>query len=256
MNKQSFGVKEFCQLTGFTIRALHYYDTHNILKPAQKLANGTRIYSYENLLTAQKINTLKYIGLSLEQVKDLLTNPDFDFLTSLKLQADILRDNIAQFNKGLVVTEKIIAEYQKTGNSTYDNMSSMLHTFKLSHTDLVKEWSKRNFSDSERELFGEKKFQKTKIEYEKIWVELFTQATIFQRQKKDPFSKEVQLLAKQWINMWLEMSAIQYKDNPELAEKMWSLMKSGDIPDGLIAGYDHDVIMYMNTAMEHFESNN
>jgi hypothetical protein len=35
---------------------------------------------------------------------------------------------------------------------------------------------------------------------------------------------------------------------------MWELMKSGDIPTDLIAGYDHQVILYFNEAMEYRES--
>lgn len=50
------------------------------------------------------------------------------------------------------------------------------------------------------------------------------------------------------------MSEKQYPNNPELANKMWELMKAGDIPDGLIKGYDHEMILYMNKAMEYIEN--
>ncbi len=71
---------------------------------------------------------------------------------------------------------------------------------------------------------------------------------------KDPLSDEMQELAQKGIDLWAELSKKQYPNNPELANKMWELMKAGDIPVGLIAGYDHKVILYFNEAMEYRES--
>lgn len=60
---QLWSEKEFCKITGLSIRTLHYHDEQNILVPSYKRENGTRYYSLENLLTVQKITTLKY-GIS------------------------------------------------------------------------------------------------------------------------------------------------------------------------------------------------
>ncbi|RTK95255.1 MAG: MerR family transcriptional regulator [Neisseriaceae bacterium] len=251
---KTWGVKEFSQMTGFTVRTLHYYDEEKLLVPKKRKYTGIRIYTYDDFLTAQKIIVLKYIGLSLDQIKHTLADPEFDLLTSLQLQVESLRDSIAQLNKGLVIAEKSVEDFMSTGRIKYDEIGNILNTFKVSHHDLTKKWSKRNFSDSERKFFDKKEFQKTKIDYEQEWVRLFTEAKEFLLQKQDPYSKDVQNLAKQWVDLWNEMSSIQYSENEELGERMWSLMKSGDVPDNLIAGYDHEVVSYMNIAMEYYES--
>ncbi len=250
---QQWSVKEFCKITGLSIRTLHYYDEQNILVPSYKKESGARYYSNENLLTVQQITTLKCAGFDLKKIKQILTISEFNLLKSLQLQEDILLDNIAQLNKGVVILKEGIEQYTKTGNIDWNTMSKLLKSFKISHSELTKKWSKRNFSIEERKFFGDKTFQKTKVDYMQPWIDLFTQATIALRHGKDPHSPEVQLLAQKWIDLWIEMSQKQYPDNPELANKMWELMKSGDIPNGLIEGYDHEVILYMNNAMEYLE---
>ncbi|MBP9768421.1 MAG: MerR family transcriptional regulator [Pseudomonadota bacterium] len=249
-----WSVKEFCDITNLSIRTLHYYDKQNILSPTYKKGNGTRYYSYESLLTVQKITTLKYVGFDLKQIKQILSTSEFDLLKSLQLQEYALRDNIAQINKGIAIVEKGIEQYTKSGNIEWDTMGKMLNAFKISHHELTKEWAERNFSTQERGIFGDKEFQITKIDYMQPWIDLFTQSTIALRQNKDPYSPEVQILAQKWIDLWTEMSEKQYPNNPELANKMWELMKAGDIPDGLIKGYDHEMILYMNKAMEYIEN--
>lgn len=251
--KKLLSITEFSKFTGFSIRTLHFYDKEGILRPHSKNNNGFRYYSPEDALIAQKISTLKYIGFNLKQIKQILENDKFDLLNSLKLQANALRESVAQINKSLIIVEESIKYYSNHKEINWPQISQILKTFKISHSDLGLEWAERNFSIKERKFFEQKKFQRVKINYEQPWVNLFSAARTYMHEKKDPLSHEVQNLAQKWINLWAELSQEQYPNNPELAEKIWELMKAGDIPDGLIAGYDHQVILYMNQAMEHRE---
>lgn len=245
---------EFSKLTGLSIRALHYYDEENILVPHHKNEHGFRFYSHDDFLIAQKITTLKYIGFNLKQIQKILAMPNFDLLGSLKLQASALRDSIAQLNKGLILVEESIRHYSTHGEIDWQTLSSVLKTFKISHNDFSKEWMERNFTTEEQKFFGAKRFQKIKINYEQPWAKLFAEAKRCMLEGKDPLSDEMQILAQKGIDLWIELSQKQYPNNPELANKMWELMKDGDIPAGLIAGYDHKVILYFNEAMEYRES--
>lgn len=245
---------EFSKLTGLSIRALHYYDEEGILKPHSKNDNGFRSYSAEDFLIAQKIITLKYVGFNLKQIKKIIAIPNFDLLGSLRLQANALRDSVAQINKGLIIVEESIKHYSINGEIDWQRLSRVLKTFKISHSDFGKEWAERNFSVEEQKFFGGKIFQKIKINYEQLWADIFAEAKRFMLEGKDPLSDDVQVLAQKGVDLWIELSKKQYPNNPELANKMWELMKAGDIPKDLIAGYDHDVILYFNEAMEYYES--
>ncbi len=254
MNNNLWSTAEFSKLTGFSIRALHYYDEEGILTPHHKNENGFRYYSQEDFLLAQKIITLKYVGFNLKQIKKILASLNFDLLGSLNLQANALRESIAQMNKGLIVVEESIKHYTISGEIDWQRLSRVLKTFKISHSDFGKEWAERNFSIEERKFFGGKGFQRIKINYEQLWADIFSEAKRFMLEGKDPLSDEVQVLAQKGIDLWTELSKKQYPNNPELANRMWELMKAGDIPADLIAGYDHQVILYFNEAMEYRES--
>ena len=236
-------IKEFSKLTGVTVRTLQYYDEEDILKPHHKSDAGYRFYSSESLQVIQKISILKYIGFNLKQIKTILGTNQLDWLDSLNLQAKIIQDNIVRLNQGLILIKESINLYTKNNEIEWQSIAKMLEVFKMTHDTIVKEWSLRNFSDSEINFFAEMNFQEARVTKEKLWVKLFGEAKLLMN--KDPASPEVQNLAQQWI----DSANKQYINNPELGRKMWELMKLGDIPAGLIPGYEQEIVLFMNQAI-------
>ncbi len=84
--KEQFTVGEFAKKAGVTLRTLRYYDKIDLLKPSSYNEAGHRLYSKEDFPKLQKILTLKFIGLSLDEIKDIMTEDlkDNDFKKSLK----------------------------------------------------------------------------------------------------------------------------------------------------------------------------
>ena len=54
---------------------------------------------------------------------------------------------------------------------------------------------------------------------------------------------------KNFAQKWMNSANSKYIGNPELGKKMWELMKSGDIPEGLIPGYEQEIVLFMNKAI-------
>lgn len=90
MKNQFKTVKEVANLTGITVRALHYYDEINLLKPSESSKVGYRLYSYKDIEILQQIMFLKEIGFELKQIKDIIYNPQFDKREALKKHKEIL----------------------------------------------------------------------------------------------------------------------------------------------------------------------
>ena len=68
-----FRIGDFSQLGQISIRTLRLYDEMNLLKPAQiDKFTGYRYYTIEQLPRLNRILALKDLGLSLEQIGDLL----------------------------------------------------------------------------------------------------------------------------------------------------------------------------------------
>lgn len=232
-------IKEFSKLTGVTIRTLQYYDEQDILNPHHKSDAGYRFYSKEDLQIIQKISVLKYIGFNLKQIKTILLSNQLDWLDSLNLQAKIIQGNIAKLNQGLVLIEQSINLYSKNNEIKWQLIAAMLEVFKMTHDSMVKEWSERNFTEAEVNFFANKDFQQSKVENDELWGEAKS------LMDKDPSSLKVQNFAQKWMNS----ANSKYIGNPELGKKMWELMKSGDIPEGLIPGYEQEIVLFMNKAI-------
>jgi DNA-binding transcriptional MerR regulator len=70
-----YRAKEFAELAGVTVRALHHYDRLGLLKPSARTASGYRLYTDRDLVRLEQIVVLKFVGLPLEQIRRLLARP-------------------------------------------------------------------------------------------------------------------------------------------------------------------------------------
>ena len=100
--KESGGVYyssgEFARMAQITVRTVRYYDKQNILKPSLVTPTGARFYTEEDFARLQQIMLLKYLGFSLEDIRELTVNDsDYSYLEhSLEQQQNLVRDRIEQ----------------------------------------------------------------------------------------------------------------------------------------------------------------
>jgi len=79
----AYTVKKLSELSGVTIRTLHFYEEIGLLKPAYHGSNGYRYYEEKELLQLQQILFFKELGFSLKQIQKVLGRDDFDQLSAL-----------------------------------------------------------------------------------------------------------------------------------------------------------------------------
>lgn len=65
---------EMAKLCNVSVRTVQFYDTRGLLHPSELSEGGRRLYNDEDLAKLRLICTLKTIGLSLDAIKDTLTN--------------------------------------------------------------------------------------------------------------------------------------------------------------------------------------
>lgn len=84
-------VKEFAELTGVSVRTLHYYDEVGLLKPAVVDKNtGYRFYNEESVLRMQEILFYRELDFSLKCISDILSSPGYDREKALREQKVML----------------------------------------------------------------------------------------------------------------------------------------------------------------------
>ncbi|MBO0996052.1 MerR family transcriptional regulator [Bacillus sp. SD088] len=110
MVKETFSVSEFAAYTGVSVRTLHYYDEKNILKPKRDTNTGHRVYEKEDTIQLHKIMTLKFLGMTLEDIKEYMHSTTFDlnFIDTLKLQESKLKKDKEQIEIALETIQRTV----------------------------------------------------------------------------------------------------------------------------------------------------
>ena len=87
---------EFAKKAHVTLRTIRYYDKQNILVPSARTESGARLYTDEDLAKLQQILLLKYLGFSLEDIREItLASADQQYLLeSLRVQKKLLQERI------------------------------------------------------------------------------------------------------------------------------------------------------------------
>ncbi len=84
-------IKEFAEITGTSVRTLHYYDEIGLLKPAYvDKFTGYRYYDDTSLLRMQEILFYRELDFSLKNIEEILSSPYYDKSQALKEQKHLL----------------------------------------------------------------------------------------------------------------------------------------------------------------------
>jgi DNA-binding transcriptional MerR regulator len=103
-----YTVKQMSQLAGVSSRTLRYYDQVGLLKPSSMGSNGHRYYEEDTLLIMQQILFYREMGLSLENIKAILTHPAFDVLAALRSHREALQGQVRRLNRLLHTVDHTI----------------------------------------------------------------------------------------------------------------------------------------------------
>ena len=83
-------VKEISDLTGISVRTLHYYDEIGLLKPTEKSDAGYRLYDDKALETLQQVLFFREFDIPLKEIKAVLENPALERNQILQMQRKML----------------------------------------------------------------------------------------------------------------------------------------------------------------------
>ena len=83
-------VKEVSNLTGISVRTLHYYDEIGLLKPTGKSEAGYRLYDDKALETLQQVLFFREFDIPLKEIKAVMANPALDRNQILQMQRKML----------------------------------------------------------------------------------------------------------------------------------------------------------------------
>ena len=119
---------QFAKLADVSVRTIRFYDRQNVLKPSFVDAHGARFYTDRDLASLQQILLLKYLGFSLEEIRDMtIGGSDYSHISRmLRIQEKLVQDRIEQMQ---TVAEAIrdTEEELRRGNVNWQNMLDLIH---------------------------------------------------------------------------------------------------------------------------------
>ncbi len=126
-----------------TLRTIRWYDNKNILKPSYRKENGTRVYTDADLARLQQILLFKYLGFSLDDIREMTVGSAEEafLLDSLQIQKKLVQERIAELkdvHKALCDTVEAIENHETMHwNKMLDliHMTSVDQSLKIQYQD-------------------------------------------------------------------------------------------------------------------------
>ena len=120
---------QFARMAGVTVRTIRFYDRQNILKPSYVNQSGARFYTDSDLARLQQILLLKYLGFSLDDIREMtIGDTDYHFLkNSLILQKKLVQDRIEQMQLVESAIEDTVRTIEEEHQIDWSHMLELIH---------------------------------------------------------------------------------------------------------------------------------
>lgn len=120
---------QFARLAGVSLKTIRFYDKKNILMPSYRNPSGARFYTEEDFVKLQQILLLKYLGLSLEDIKELAidTSDQHMLLNSLKLQKKLIKDRMEQLQLVESAINDTVSTMEQEQQVDWSHMLELIH---------------------------------------------------------------------------------------------------------------------------------
>ena len=188
-------VKEVSDLTGISVRTLHYYDEIGLLKPTNKSEAGYRLYDDKALEALQQVLFFREFDIPLKEIKAIVENPALDRNQILQMQRNMLAAKKERMERLIASIDDILKGENKMDFAVFSKteMEEMFQTMIEHMPENIRDIAVKEFGSIERwkahymEAVSSEKMQKG---YAKA-VEWYGGKDKFLSVAQNPVSKEV-----------------------------------------------------------------
>jgi DNA-binding transcriptional MerR regulator len=190
-----YHVREFAELAGVTVRALHHYDRLGLLKPRLRSEAGYRLYSERDLLRLEQIVVLKFLGLPLRSIGKLLNTREAAPET-LRRQQAVLIEKRRELEKAIEAIGTARHALERSNEPDWTLITQIIRRIAMQNDA---EWTSKYYSESAKAKVEERKSMWSPELQERVsrqWNELFRDVEA--AFGEDPSSPKAQALAARW----------------------------------------------------------
>ena len=208
-----YTVQKLGKLAGVSTRTLRYYDEIEILKPARINSSGYRIYGENEVDRLQQILFYRELGVSLDNIKEIVTAPSFNAANALIEHREKLLEKRNQLDTLIANVDKTIAI---TGGIIKMSDKEKFQGFKKKMIDD----NEKKYGSEIREKYGKDTIEKSNAKVMNMTEQQYEEVTKLEKQvmitlaeafrNGDPASviaQEAADLHKKWLTYyWSEYS--------------------------------------------------
>jgi MerR family transcriptional regulator, thiopeptide resistance regulator len=215
--KEVYHAKEFAELAGVTVRALHHYDRLGLLRPKRRSEAGYRLYSMRDFARLEQLVVLKFLGIPLKQIRTLLES-EANLGSALQQQLSVLTEKRLQLDRAIRAIGNARRSIQLRNEPDWKLFQLIVKEFEMQKT---MEWKGKYFSPEAKlkvaarrnELSAE--FQeRANQEWRRLYADI--QATL----GEDPAGAKGQALAARWNKLIEDFTG----GDPDILEGLKAMM--------------------------------
>ena len=148
-------VKEISDVTGISVRTLHYYDEIGLLKPTEKSEAGYRLYDDKALETLQQILFFREFDIPLKEIKAVMNDPALERNQILQMQRKMLVAKKERMERLISSIDEILkgenkmdfavfskTEIEELFQAMFEHMPENIRTLAVKEFGSVAEWKK------------------------------------------------------------------------------------------------------------------
>ncbi len=217
-----FTISEFGKRSRTTVRTLRFYQELGLLAPAKQNSSGHKLYGFEELAKLQQIQSLKFLGYSLQEIKNLIdTESDVSkqLEKSLPWQHKLLIEKRNELNRAIEAIERVQFLLDEGKPITWTVLSSLL--FQMENEQDQIEWVKEYCSEDIAEQF----FSLPKEQRHQMDIEMLDWLATLKKLIRDGVSPQ----SPEAFEVAVKLSEIATKhveNKEELAEQMEKALES------------------------------
>jgi len=200
-----FRIQQFAKLAHVTVRTLHHYDRIGLLSPTHRSAGGYRLYRTEDLAQLERILVLRYLGLSLREIADLLAAGglanEHTLPATLARQVAVLRERRAGIDRVLNAVERAQLQARHTTEPDWALYQIILKEIQM---QTEQKWSEKYYTPEARTAIEESAKAFTSDVQNEItvkWQQMYGDVQSAIDHAVIPGSDEGKALAARWMTL-------------------------------------------------------
>lgn len=199
-----YTIGEFAKNTGFSTRTLRFYEELGLLYPGKRTESGHRLYGLDELAKLQRIQSLKFIGYSLKEIKEMLADEEItieNVADSLPMQKKILIHKRESIDQAIQAIDHVQLLLDEGLTLNWTVLSSLLHQQQFEEDQ--KEWMEETFSeDFVRMFYDLPKEQRQQLDRE--WLFIFDDVKKLMKNNVPPEAPEAQKVMLRFSEVLME----------------------------------------------------